>query len=58
MMTGNPFRYRDHAEVHVQAAHSRQTARNGLIFFVSIPIFQLIEGGQVSHIIPVVLSWS
>lgn len=57
-MTGDPFRYRDHAEVHVRAAHSRQTARNGLVFFVPIPFFELTEEGQVSRIIPVVLLWS
>jgi hypothetical protein len=56
-MTGDPFRYRDHAEVHVQAAHSRQTLRSRLVFFAPIPFFELIEEGQVSHTIPVVLLW-
>ncbi|RUT85885.1 MULTISPECIES: isoprenylcysteine carboxylmethyltransferase family protein [unclassified Mesorhizobium] len=52
----NPRLYRDQAEVTFTPRIFNHTLRDGLMFLVSIPFFELIESGQESGVIPV-LFW-
>ncbi|RVD09258.1 MAG: isoprenylcysteine carboxylmethyltransferase family protein [Mesorhizobium sp.] len=52
----NPRLYRDRAEVTFTPRIFNHTLRDGLMFLVSIPFFELIESGQESGVIPV-LFW-
>ncbi|RUU09293.1 isoprenylcysteine carboxylmethyltransferase family protein [Mesorhizobium sp. M7A.T.Ca.TU.009.01.3.2] len=52
----NPRLYRDQAEVTFTPRIFNHTLRDGLVFLVSIPFFELIESGQESGVIPV-LFW-
>lgn len=49
----NPLLYKDQQEVTFRPRILRQTLIDGLVFFVSIPLFELIEEGQESGLIPV-----
>jgi len=53
----NPLLYRDQAEVTFRPRILKQTLLDGLVFFISIPLFELIEEGQESGIIPVLFLW-
>lgn len=52
----NPRLYRDQAEVTFTPRIFNHTLRDGLMFLVFIPFFELIESGQESGVIPV-LFW-
>ncbi|MER9934008.1 isoprenylcysteine carboxylmethyltransferase family protein [Mesorhizobium sp. M0088] len=52
----NPRLYRDQAKVTFTPRIFNHTLRDGLMFLVSIPFFELIESGQESGVIPV-LFW-
>ncbi|WP_348629301.1 hypothetical protein [Mesorhizobium sp. M9A.F.Ca.ET.002.03.1.2] len=52
----NPRLFRDQAEVTFTPRVFNHTLRDGLMFLVSIPFFELIESGQESGVIPV-LFW-
>jgi protein-S-isoprenylcysteine O-methyltransferase Ste14 len=51
----NPRLYRDQKEVTFRPKLLRQTLLDGLVFFVSIPLFEFIEVGQKAGTIPVLL---
>ncbi len=51
----NPSLYRDQNEVTFRPMLLRQTLMDGLVFFISIPLFEFIEIGQKSGFIPVVV---
>ncbi len=51
----NPLLYRDQQEVTFRPKLFRQTLKDGLIFFVAIPVFEFIEIGQKSGVVPVAL---
>ena len=52
----NPRLFRDQAEVTFTPRIFNHTLRDGLMFLVSIPFFELIESGQEGGVIPV-LFW-
>lgn len=51
----NPMLYKDQEEVVFRPDRLKQTLFDGLFFFAAVPIFELIEKGQQSGIIPVLL---
>ncbi|MBE7182969.1 MAG: isoprenylcysteine carboxylmethyltransferase family protein [Methylobacterium mesophilicum] len=50
--------YRDQDEVTFRPRLLRNTLRDGLVFFASLPLFELIEMGQRSGVIPVLFHLS
>lgn len=50
-----PSLFRDEAELRVQTKLIYRTLTDGLVFFVAMPIFELIELAQESGLVPVVL---
>lgn len=52
----NLLLYKDRQEVTFRPKLLLQTLVDGLAFFLAVPIFELIEKGQASGIIPVMLS--
>ncbi|MDQ6435673.1 isoprenylcysteine carboxylmethyltransferase family protein [Mesorhizobium sp. LHD-90] len=49
----NPRLFRDQAEVTFSPRIFNHTLRDGLVFLISIPCFELIESGQEAGLIPV-----
>lgn len=52
----NPFLYRDEAEVTFTTRVFNLTLRDGLMFLLAIPFFELIEEGQEKGLVPI-LFW-
>jgi hypothetical protein len=48
----NPSLYRDRGEVTFKPKLLRSTLLDGLAFFISVPVFELIEWGHEAGVIP------
>ncbi|MEQ1951520.1 isoprenylcysteine carboxylmethyltransferase family protein [Mesorhizobium sp. CN2-181] len=49
----NPWLFRDQTEVTFSSRVFNHTLRDGLVFLISIPCFELIEAGQEAGLIPI-----